>query len=79
MRDAASNLAPLLARLEKLHGEDADYIKIHRVDVARKNQEMADRLRAILSRPLQCTTCSRELSIAWSEEREPDYAAAHEP
>jgi transposase len=67
LRDASASITPLIARLEKLYGDDDSVIRIPRADVERLMLGMRDRAAAICDRPLLCAACSRELSIAWSE------------
>lgn len=62
------NLAALLsvlARLEKVERQDEDIIRISRAEVTEVERSLRGRISAILSRPLLCSHCSRELSVQW--------------
>jgi formiminotetrahydrofolate cyclodeaminase len=63
-RDAA-DLAKVVARLERLKGEDGDAVHISRGAVAELMSTVRARVEAILERPLLCAHCSRQLSIDW--------------
>jgi hypothetical protein len=61
MRQAAQ-LEPLIARLEKLRGEDSSVMKVSRADIAAAVDSARAKIAALNSRPLLCAECSCELS-----------------
>ena len=62
MRDAAG-LAPVIAREERRHADDADTLHFSRDQIAAAQERMRARVAALASRPLLCADCGRELSI----------------
>jgi hypothetical protein len=60
-RDAAVATA-LVARLEKERHSDSEYLKISRGEIKAAEESLADKVAAILQRPLMCSACSRKLS-----------------
>jgi hypothetical protein len=61
-RDAAY-LTNTLSKLERLESADEDVFRISRSEVAAIDEQMRDRIAAILARPLHCAQCARALSV----------------
>lgn len=66
-RDAAA-LVTVLARLSRSEAEDAEVLRISRVEIGELKVSLTERVAAILNRPLLCAHCSRALSVAWGTE-----------
>lgn len=63
-RNAAA-LASVLARLERVEATDSDVLRISRAEIKEIDESLRERIAAIVSRPLLCEHCSRELSVSW--------------
>lgn len=63
-RDAAQ-MATVLARLTRSEAEDRDILRISRSEVASIEEQLRERIAAILSRPMLCAECSRALSVTF--------------
>jgi hypothetical protein len=60
----ASGLMPVLARLERDERDDDGAIRISRVELEKARASVRARYAALRSRPLQCATCARALSVS---------------
>jgi hypothetical protein len=79
----AAGLTPVLARLEREDREVDGAVRISPAEAAKIQDSLTERIRAIINRPLVCSTCSRALSVFWgtglSSEADLDAAdGAHE-
>lgn len=62
MRDAATAIAPLLARLEKMQAADASVLRLSLSEIDTAYANMLDRVSGLVDRPLLCSKCSRVLN-----------------
>lgn len=69
-RDAAY-LTNTLSKLERIESADEDVFRISRAEIKAIDEQMRERMAAILSRPLLCAHCSCALSVSWGTGGEP--------
>lgn len=60
-----ADLSTVIARVERTTKDDADVLTISRADIDVAVRAQRDRMRAVLSRPLCCAKCGREMAIEW--------------
>jgi transposase-like protein len=62
---SVADLSTVIARVERTTKDDADVLTISRADIEVAVRAQRDRMRAVLSRPLCCAKCGREMAIKW--------------
>jgi hypothetical protein len=63
----AGKLMILIGRLEKQKGENRDFVKYSRAEIAEAEAGALAKLAAYLNRPLLCAECGEKLSIKWGK------------
>lgn len=75
MRDAAG-LVPVIARLEKLAGEEGEILKVSKAQIELAMKGVRDRVETLTARPLLCADCGCKLSIQQGTRGKPMGTAA---
>lgn len=67
---SAAEVLDQIRKIEASKAEDLSNLKISRAAIAEAARQKLELFKTICARPLLCSRCSRELSIAWGEAHE---------